>query len=297
MANKLVMITGPSGAGRSTAINALEDLGFEAIDNMPLSLLEPLLQTAALNRPLALGFDTRNRDFSRDEMMELIDRLSRRGDISLELVYLDCSSEVLLKRFSETRRRHPMAPAETPDIGIARDKDLLGPVQRRANILIDTSTLTPHDLTAEMARWFHPRDANTLAITIESFSFKRGVPRGLDLMFDVRFLQNPYWVEDLRPFDGRHDAVRDYVLQDERYAGFFEHLLGMTTHLLPGYLAEGKSHLTIGFGCTGGQHRSVTLTETLAKALEEQGWQVSKRHRELERQGGEAPRPEQGTQA
>ncbi len=295
--NTLVMITGPSGAGRSTAINALEDLGYEAIDNMPLSLLEPLLQNAPLHRPLALGFDTRNRDFSGAEMIELIERLTARTDINLEVVYLDCRPEVLVRRFSETRRRHPMAPAETPADGIARDIDLLGPVRQRANILIDTSDLTPHDLRAEVARWFQPKDARTLALTVQSFSYKRGVPRGIDMVFDVRFLQNPYWVAELRGFDGRDRAVQDYVTADPRFAKFFEHLSALVTHLLPGYLEEGKSHLSIGFGCTGGQHRSVTLAETLAKALEDQGWQVSKRHRELERQGVEAPVPDKGTQA
>lgn len=295
--NTLVMITGPSGAGRSTAINALEDLGYEAIDNMPLSLLEPLLKNAPLNRPLALGFDTRNRDFSGAELIELIERLTARTDINLEVVYLDCRPEVLVQRFSETRRRHPMAPAETPADGIAVDIDLLMPIRSRANILIDTSDLTPHELRAEIARWFQPKDALTLAITVQSFSYKRGVPRGIDMVFDVRFLQNPYWEPTLRPFNGRDTPVQDYVKADPRFEEFFHHLLEMVLLLLPGYLAEGKSHLSIGFGCTGGQHRSVTLAETLSMALEERGWQVSKRHRELERTGGGAPASDKGTQA
>jgi Predicted P-loop-containing kinase len=171
---RTLLVTGPSGAGRSTAVNALEDLGYEAIDNLPLSLIPRLLEAPGQHRPLALGIDTRNRDFSTNALIELLDRQP-----GIELLYLDARAEVLLRRYSETRRRHPMAPAETPDIGIARDFDLLGPIRARADILIDTSDLTPHDLRAEMERWFAPADGTGLAVSVQSFSYKRGLPRGV----------------------------------------------------------------------------------------------------------------------
>lgn len=289
LSHRLILITGPSGAGRSTAIRALEDLDVEAIDNMPLSLLPALLQREPTGRPVALGFDARNSEFSAIAMIELIDNLSRRPDVSAELLYLDCRADILLNRFSETRRRHPLAPAESPDQGIARELDLLQPIRVRADVLIDTSELTPHDLRAEVGQWFLPSETKTLAVTVNSFSYKRGVPRGLDMVFDVRFLRNPYWEERLRAGDGRDPAVAQYITADTRFEPFFDKVLDLVTLLLPAYSEEGKSHLSIGFGCTGGQHRSVLSCEHLGNALAERGWQVSKRHRELERRGLSAP--------
>jgi len=283
--HRLILVTGPSGAGRTTAIRALEDLGAEAIDNMPLSLLPALLDGVPIGRPVALGFDTRNREFSSIAMIELIDRLARRSDVEADLLYLDCAPDVLLRRFSETRRRHPLAPEEAPEQGIARELDLLQPIRVRADILIDTSELSPHDLRAEVGQWFLPDDSQVLAVSVNSFSYKRGIPRGLDMVFDVRFLRNPYWDHSLRAGDGRDAAVAAYIARDPRFDAFFDKVLDLTLLLLPAYTDEGKSHLSIGFGCTGGQHRSVLSCEKLGNALAERGWQVSKRHRELERRG------------
>ena len=293
---RCVMVTGPSGAGRSTAIRVLEDLGFEAIDNMPLSLLPRLLDGPGHTRPMALGIDTRNREFSVAALIEAIDQFGERYGHPLELFYLDCREDVLLRRFSETRRRHPMAPAESPTEGIAREFDLLIPIRARADILIDTSELTPHELRAEVERWFAP-DADQgrgLAVSVNSFSYKRGLPRGIDMVFDCRFLRNPYWEEGLRGLNGTDAQVAGYVAEDHRYSVFFDRVLDLTEMLLPAYAEEGKAHLSIGFGCTGGQHRSVTLAENLARALAEQGWQVSIRHRELERRRNGALRSPDG---
>ncbi len=289
--NRLVLITGPSGAGRSSAIRALEDMGYEAIDNLPLSLLPRLLDGPAPEKPLALGIDTRNRDFSTNALIEAIDGLSQ---APMQVLYLDCSAEVLLRRFSETRRRHPLAPAETPDIGIAREFDLLVPIRARADILIDTSEMAPRDLCAELERWFVQQPDNGLAVSVQSFSYKRGLPRGLDMVLDCRFLRNPYWEESLRTLDGRSDAVTAYVEEDDRFDAFRAKVLDLAQLLLPAYEAEGKAYLSIGFGCTGGQHRSVAMAETLAKALAEGGWQVSIRHRELERRATESSGPQDG---
>lgn len=283
--HRLVLITGPSGAGRSTAIHVLEDLGYEGIDNIPLSLVPRLLDGPPLGRPIALGLDARNRDFNATALIELIDNLTRDPRVSLEVLYLDCAPNELIRRFSETRRRHPLAPAETPTEGIERENDLLAPIRVRADHLIDTTDLSPHDLKAEITRWFNPATAGRLAVSVQSFSYKRGLPRGVDMIFDCRFLSNPHWDPALRPLDGRDPAVAAHVRADPRFDDFFRRLSDLLTMLLPAHLEEGKAHLTIGFGCTGGQHRSVAVAEMVGAALAKAGWPVSKRHRELERKG------------
>lgn len=280
---RLVLVTGPSGAGRSTAIKALEDLGYEAIDNLPLGMLERLFTGPALDRPMALGLDVRNRDFSQQALLAALELLQAKSGLVPELLYLDCAPRVLQRRYSETRRRHPLAPAETPMDGIRREIDLLEPIRERADVLIDSSGLTPHSLRGEIERWFAPESGQKLGLTIQSFSYKRGLPLGVDMVFDCRFLKNPYWDPDLRGMDGRSDEVAAYINQDERFAAFFDQLLKMVLMLLPAYLTEGRAHFSIGFGCTGGQHRSVFTAERLTEALAQQGWQVSIRHRELDR--------------
>lgn len=291
---RVILVTGPSGAGRTTAIRALEDLGHEAIDNMPLSLLPRLLDGPPLARPMALGLDVRNREFSVERVIELVDRLEADPEVAPQLLYLDCRPDVLVKRFSETRRRHPLAPAESPAEGVDREIDLLVPIRARADVLIDTSDLTVHDLKAEIARWFDDLGGKQLAVSVESFSYKRGVPRGIDMILDCRFLANPYWDPLLRGLDGRDPAVAAHVAADPRFEPFFAQVAGLVEFLLPAYVAEGKSHLSIGFGCTGGQHRSVAVAERLADRLAAAGWQVSKRHRELERRGALAAAPNVG---
>ena len=281
---RLVLVTGPSGAGRSTAINVLEDLGFEAIDNLPLRILPRLLEGPDPEQPMALGLDTRNRDFSTAALLELIDGLQARPDVELNVLYLDAAADVLLRRYSETRRKHPMAPEETPDIGIRRELDLLNAIRDRADTLIETSDLNVHQLRDEIERFFAPEDGRKLTVTVQSFSYKRGLPRGMDMVFDCRFLSNPYWVPELRAHDGRDAPVAAHVQGDAMFAPFFDRVLDLTRLLLPAYKAEGKSYLSIAFGCTGGQHRSVALAESLAKALAEDGQQVSIRHRELQGQ-------------
>ncbi|MDR5653137.1 RNase adapter RapZ [Ruixingdingia sedimenti] len=291
---RLVLVTGPSGAGRSTAIHALEDLGCETIDNLPLSLIPRLLDGPPLERAIALGIDVRNRDFSATALIELIDRLTRDERVALEVLFLDCRADILIRRYSETRRRHPLSPAEPPQTGILAEADLLAPIRVRADILIDTSDMTPHDLRAEIARWFGAAPHQRMAVSVQSFSYKRGVPRGVDMIFDCRFLRNPYWDPVLRPRDGRDTEVAAHIAADPRFTPFFSRLSDLVQLLLPGHIEEGKTHLSIGFGCTGGQHRSVAVAEKLADTLAAAGWQVSIRHRELERRAGAEPRPEVG---
>ena len=279
----VVLVTGPSGAGRSTAINALEDLGYEPIDNLPISLLSRVADSAIMQKPLAIGIDIRNRDFSTHGVMDILEELSRREGLNTELLYLTCDAKVLQLRYSETRRRHPLAPAETPTIGIAREFDLLSPIKSRADILIDTSDMSPHDLRSEIAKWFATGKSQKLAVSLQSFSYKRGLPRSVDTLFDCRFLRNPYWEKGLRSHSGKSTLVKAYIQDDKRFEIFFAKTLDLIKYLLPAYVEEGKNHFSIGFGCTGGRHRSVTMVEILSEALVKEGWQVSVRHREMER--------------
>ncbi|MGC1261121.1 RNase adapter RapZ [Jannaschia helgolandensis] len=283
----LILVTGPSGAGRTTAVHVLEDAGFEVIDNLPLSLTARLLD-GGTDRPLALGIDIRNRDFSVDALLSLAARLRADPTYAARLLYLDCDAATLIARFSETRRRHPLAPEEDAEVGVTRELSIIDAVADHADIVIDTTGMTVHDLKDEVLRWFG-RDQRRLAVSVQSFSYKRGVPRGLDMVFDVRFLANPHWVPELRGGTGRDAPVRKYVTSDPRFTDFYDRLSGLITSLLPAYRDEGRAHLAIGLGCTGGRHRSVAVTEMLSETLAEHGWQVSKRHRELDRRTAAIP--------
>ncbi|MBB5720689.1 UPF0042 nucleotide-binding protein [Loktanella ponticola] len=285
-ATPVVIVTGPSGAGRSTAVNALEDLGFEVIDNLPLSLLPRLLDGPQGGRPLALGVDVRNRDFAPNVLRDIIEDLHGRDDVNGQVLYLDASEDVLVRRYSETRRRHPLSPDGTPLTGIDHEIKMLSSIRALADILVDTTDLSPHDLKADIERHFAVDGGPFLGVTLHSFSYKRGLPRGLDIVMDCRFLRNPHWDPALRAKDGRDAQVYQYVAADDRFGEFFTKMQDLVMMLLPAYKDEGKSHLSIGFGCTGGQHRSVAVTEKLAAALEMAGWPVSIRHRELERREG-----------
>ncbi len=285
---RIVIVTGPSGAGRSTAVRVLEDVGFEVIDNLPLSLLDRLIAGPPLIRPLALGIDVRNRDFSVDALAEALSGLARRPEMQVELLYLDCRPDVLIRRYSETRRRHPLARAQAPAQGIAREIELLAPIRRMADILIETSEMTPHELRREIERRLGIDAGKRLLVSVLSFSYRRGIPNGADMVFDCRFLRNPYWQESLRGRDGRAQEVVRHVEEDPRLAPFCERVGALVELLLPAFAEEGKAHFAMAFGCTGGQHRSVVLAERFANALAAAGWRVSIRHRELERRSGEA---------
>ncbi len=282
-ARRLVLITGPSGAGRFSAIRVLEDLGYEAIDNLPLRLVAAVLEDPGSDKPLALGIDPRTRDFSVTAVTDALGQIAAVPGLVPELLYLDCRTDVLLKRFSETRRRHPMAEADRVEAGIQREKTLLAPLQARADVLIDTSDLNVHQLRGEVEHWFSPDEQTQLGVSVQSFSYKRGLPRSVDMVFDCRFLKNPFWDPELRALSGMDQAVRDHIATDPRAPEFVAKVQDMIRWLLPAYLDEGKSHLSVAFGCTGGQHRSVALAETVARTLAEGGWQVSIRHRELDR--------------
>ena len=280
---RVVLVTGPSGAGRSSAIKVLEDVGFEAIDNMPLRLIPALLEEPSGGKPMALGIDLRTRDFSVAAVLEALGQLTQKPGFSTELLFLDCATDVLLRRFSETRRRHPLAKGDRPAAGIVSELEILGPIREMADVLIDTSDLNVHELRSEVESWFAKESDHRLSVSVQSFSYKRGLPRSVDMVFDCRFLNNPYWEPGLRAHTGKDQDVADYIAQDPRFGTFCEKVEDLVLWLLPAHLDEGKSHLSIAFGCTGGQHRSVAMAECLAQVLKSEGWQISLRHRELDR--------------
>lgn len=279
----VVFVTGPSGAGRSTVINALEDLGFEAIDNLPLGLLPRLLEGPPPERPLALGIDPRTRDFDARDLIRARDKLDQDPAYTTDLLFIDCEPATLQRRYSETRRRHPLAPDADPADGIALEREMLAPLRGHADVLIDTTTFTPHRTRAEVTRIFAKDRAPAMAIQVMSFSYRRALPIGADLVFDCRFLRNPHWDAGLRAMDGRQAEVQSYVAADPRFDAFSGQVDAMLDLLIPAFKEEGKSNLTVAFGCTGGRHRSVTLTEITASHLAEVGWQVSKRHRDVDK--------------
>ena len=288
--NKVLLVSGVSGAGKSSALKLLEDIGFEAVDNMPLSLIGRLIpglegsdSTSGEGQSLAIGVDIRTRDFDAGKLLELLDRIAASGHIEVALLFMDCDDEVLGRRYEETRRRHPLA-ADRPVIdGIRRERRVMEPLRARADHVIDTSDFVLGDLKAHLEHSFGIEGDPGLAIFVTSFSFKRGLPRDADLVFDVRFFRNPHYDKTLRPKTGRDKEVQAYVMEDEAFEGFFGHLTGMVGPLLPRYRAEGKSYLTIGFGCTGGRHRSVFIAERFHAWLKENGWRAQIGHRDLDK--------------
>jgi len=280
----VVIVTGMSGAGRTTAINTLEDMGFEALNNFPLALVDRLVEPAdASPRPIAIGVETRTRGFSERALTALVDRLRGRWGARALLVFLDCSDSELQSRFSQTRRRHPLAPAEDALTGIARERDLMAEVRARADMVIDTTGFSPNALRTEFEILFSQQIDAGLSVSVQSFSYKRGAPHDADMVLDCRFLRNPYWDAEIRDLDGRHSRIQGFVGEDPLFGPFFEKLCEMLLMLLPAYKAEGKAYFCVALGCTGGRHRSVAVSERLAGRLREAGWPVALHHRELER--------------
>ncbi|NIA68012.1 RNase adapter RapZ [Pelagibius litoralis] len=280
---RLVLVTGMSGAGRSTALKVLEDEGYEAIDNLPLSLLDAVVGEVGLKRPIAVGVDIRTRDFAVAPVLEQLDALTGDRRFATTLLFVDCEDEVLGRRFTETRRRHPLAEDRPVADGIAAERRLVAPLRERADLMIDSSRLTPADFRAQVLGHLDLGSGGGMAVFVTSFSFRQGLPREADLVFDVRFLSNPHYDPDLRPLSGRDDAVAAFVEKDPGFAPFFDHLTGMLEPLLPRYEREGKSYLTIAVGCTGGRHRSVFTAERLAAWLGEQDRRVHLGHRDIAR--------------
>ena len=278
---RLLVVTGMSGAGRSTALKVLEDMGYEAVDNLPLSLLPNLLNAPAAP-PLAIGVDVRTRDFGVNALLAALDSLVAEHDLDLKIVFLDCEDDRLVRRYTETRRRHPLAGDRPVLDGIHLERQRVWPLRDRADLVIDTTTLNPGDLKRLLQGHFALGAAPGITIFVTSFSYRHGLPRDADLVFDVRFLRNPHYVAALRPLTGRDAPVGAFIEADADFAPFFQRLCLLLAPLLPRYEREGKSYLTIAIGCTGGRHRSVYLAERLAAWLSEQGRPVGVNHRDLD---------------
>lgn len=278
---RCVVVTGLSGAGRTSALKHLEDIGYEAVDNMPLSLLRGLTPDADAARPLAIGVDIRTRSFTAEAAVESLDQLARVMGGPVRLLFVDADDEVLARRFTETRRRHPLAVDRPLMDGIRLERELIAPLRERADLVIDTSRLAPADLRRALDGYFRQDVSPGLLVFVTSFSYRLGLPREADLVFDARFLRNPHYVPALRPKSGRDQDVADYIAQDEGLAPFLGGLTGLIAPLLPRFAQEGKSYLTIAVGCTGGRHRSVFIAERLAAWLKENGQKVELRHRDL----------------
>jgi RNase adapter protein RapZ len=280
--SKVVLVTGMSGAGRSTALKALEDLSYEAIDNLPLSLLGGLVRLREGPwRPLAVGLDVRTRDFGIEPFLSAVERLAGDPGVELGILFLECEDETLRRRFTETRRRHPLATDRPVLDGIRHERRLLAPLRSRADVVLDTSELTAADLKRLLAGHYRLDAPPGPVVLVTSFSYRMGLPREADLVFDTRFLANPHYETNLRPLDGRHADVGAYIEADPDFSGFMASLETMLLPLIPRFTREGKSYLTIAIGCTGGRHRSVFTAERLARRLRAEGIQVNVAHRDL----------------
>ena len=304
----LVLVTGLSGAGKQSILRVLEDLGYETVDNPPLAILETLVCEA--HAPMAAGIDTRTRGFQPDLALAAIARLRAHPGVQPSLIYATAEEGVLLRRYTETRRRHPLAPGgkqgDRVQDGIAREAALLEPLRETADLVVDTSDLPIPELRRMIEGRFGLDGGPGLNLLVQSFAFPKGLPREADLVFDVRFLRNPHYDADLRPMTGRDAPVAAFVAADPDFPAFWDRLLGFVEPLLPRYVAEGKKYLSIAIGCSGGKHRSVYVSERLAAHLRTQGWRVDVAHRELppahamlatDARAPDAPQPETNTGA
>lgn len=293
---RVVLVTGMSGAGRSSALKALEDLGYEAVDNLPISLLSRIVRppapvktdspgdaasVAAKPRALAIGVDIRTRDFGVEPFLEELDQLIGHRELDVHLLFLDSSDDTLLRRYTETRRRHPLAIDRPVRDGITHERRLLAQLRARADRVIDTSELAANDLRRLLEGAYRLDAQGKLAVSVTSFSYRQGVPREADLVFDVRFLRNPHYVPALKPKTGLDEKVGAYVASDPGFDDFYAALTRLLGILVPRYEQEGKSYLTIGVGCTGGRHRSVYIAERLAHWLRDRGSDVAVTHRDI----------------
>ncbi len=282
--SRIVMVTGLSGSGRSAALKAFEDMGFYCVDNLPLDLLAAFVEFAERSEDAcrsAIGIDVREKVFTKQFPAQY--SALKAGGHAVEMLYLDASDQTIVRRFSETRRPHPLAKGTTPLLdAIRKERTALSEVRKLADRIIDTSDYTVHDLRQAVERHYSQDDANRpMVITLITFGYKFGVPYDLDLLFDLRFLRNPHFVPELRALTGENPAIRDYIMERPDSGEFLRRLVEFLEYLMPRYRSEGKSYLTIGFGCTGGRHRSVALSLLVADRLRERGYVVNVKHRDI----------------
>ncbi len=284
----LTIVTGMSGAGRSTTAKCLEDIGYFVIDNLPPSLIPKVvelgMQGAMPAQKLALVVDARGGSVF-DELLDSLESLSSAG-VEHHLIFLDSSTDALVRRFEEVRRPHPLKPEARVYDAIESERKILEPLREAADVVIDTSDLTPHELRRKIHSLFEGAGSPRLpVVSVVSFGYKYGIPIDADIVFDCRFLPNPHWISELRPLPGTDDRVREYVMSQDGAQQFLKHLDELIAFLMPRFVEEGKSHVTIALGCTGGRHRSVVMGEALAAAVEERGWSAKVFHRDLPKSG------------
>jgi RNase adapter protein RapZ len=285
---ELVIITGMSGAGKTVAVQSFEDLGYFCVDNLPPALLPKFLELMKENnqktRNVAVVMDLRGREFF-DSLFGALDQLGKEEWLSEQILFLDADDEVLVSRYKETRRSHPLAPIGLPLEGIHKERDLLDELKGRAQHIINTSNLKPRELREKLIETFKEQSQQVFSINVLSFGFKHGIPIDADLVFDVRFLPNPHYVESMRPLTGKNEEVSSYVFKWTESKKFMEKLIDMLTFMVPQYKREGKSQLVIAIGCTGGQHRSVAITEAIAKHFAND-YRTYVKHRDIEKRKG-----------
>ena len=284
---KFVILTGMSGAGKSTALKMMEDIGYFCVDNLPIALIEKFAELADLQdaelQKVAVGVDIRSGQ-TLEELQDVLDRLKKKGE-RFDILFLDSQDEVLVKRYKETRRTHPLAGSERVDKGIQEERRRLEFLRKQANYIIDTSNMLTRELKAELEKIFvRNQDYKNLFVTIVSFGFKYGIPTDCDLVFDVRILPNPFYVDGLRNKTGKDSEIREYVMQFPEAGQFLHKLEDLVKFLIPNYIVEGKTQLVIGVGCTGGKHRSVTLANALYERLaDREGYGIKIEHRDIQK--------------
>lgn len=277
---RLLLVTGMSGAGKSTVLDTLEDMGWDVIDNLPVSLIDDFVHgdgNECRILPAAIGMDARSRGF---DAAELPGTFRSIAGVRPEILYLDCSGSELIRRYDETRRRHPLAADRPAEDGIARERSMTAPLRMAADSVLDTTDLKPSELRDEVRRRYGEGGGQPV-LTIASFGFARGVSRTADLMFDMRFLDNPHWVDELRPLTGEDEPVRAHLAKDPAWTDSMDRIEALLKDWIPRYWAAGKSYLTVAFGCTGGRHRSVCAAVEIAERLRRAGFSPNLRHRDL----------------
>jgi UPF0042 nucleotide-binding protein len=287
----ILLVTGVLGAGKTTALRALEDLGWETIDNFPIRMLERFIDNAedapVGDAPLAIGFDSRTRGFDPALVIDLVKRLTRREDLELTTLYLDCAITELERRYNETRRRHHLAADMPVASGIAAERELMAPLRRWADVVINTSAFSSNALQQAMREQFAPDAGPALTLTVSSFGFAKGMPPVADFIFDMRFLDNPHWDKLLRPMTGLDAPIGEFIRRDPAFDEAFERIRDLLLQLIPRFKAQGKAYVNIAFGCTGGRHRSVFMAEQVGAALRASGFSPTMLHRNLGSRGAD----------
>ena len=281
--HELIIVIGQSGAGRTTVIHILDDQGFDTLDNVPVHLIPRVASRELVDKPLALGLDIRSKSFSVQNLMKEISNWEALSRSRVVILFLQCSLDILIKRFSLTRRPHPVPGEDSLELSIKRELNLIAPLRDKADLVLDTSNTSPNELRLKLGSIFPLANNRNIQIILQSFSFRKGSPSGLDMIFDCRFLKNPNWQDDLKNLNGTDTEVKNYLYKDKSWESFNNSLIKMMSTIIPSFEREGKSYLSIGLGCTGGQHRSVFVAEQLFEHLLDKDYDVKILHTNLQK--------------